>query len=111
MWLSAKRPLQRPQPHEVNQVQLFGPLFHQEALHTTKCGGNHFYHWIHTQANGDLAHSACDPRSTSQMSAYVPCVFHKLQEFIWIQLGSRYIVKQIYDKHKKIWWARANVGE
>ncbi len=33
---------QRPQPHEVNQVQLIGPLFHQEALHMTKCGGNHF---------------------------------------------------------------------
>jgi hypothetical protein len=42
MWLWAKGPLQRPQPLEVNQVQLFGPFFHQEALHTTKYGGNHF---------------------------------------------------------------------
>jgi hypothetical protein len=42
MWLWAERPPQRPQPHEVNQVWLFGPLFHQKALHMTKCGGNHF---------------------------------------------------------------------
>jgi len=27
---------------EVNQAQLFGPLFHQEALHMAKCDGNHF---------------------------------------------------------------------
>jgi hypothetical protein len=32
-------------------------------------------------------------------------------EFIWTQLGLGYIVKQIYDKHKEIWWAQANVGE
>jgi len=42
MWLWAGIPQRRPQPHEVNQVRLFGPLFHQEALHTAKCGGNHF---------------------------------------------------------------------
>jgi hypothetical protein len=48
-----------------------------------------FYHWIQTRANGDLAHNACDPRSTSQMSEYAPCLFHKLKEFIWTQLGSR----------------------
>jgi hypothetical protein len=42
MWLWIRRPPWRPQPHEVNQMWLFGPLFHQEALHTTKCGGNHF---------------------------------------------------------------------
>jgi hypothetical protein len=40
MWLWAERPPQRPQPHEVNQTQLFGPLFHQEASHMTRCGGN-----------------------------------------------------------------------
>jgi hypothetical protein len=26
-------------------------------------------------------------------------------------LGLGYTVKQIYDKHKAIWWARINVGE
>jgi hypothetical protein len=40
-----------------------------------------------------------------------PRVSHKLKEFIWTQLGLRYTVKQIYDKHKKNWWAQVNVGE
>jgi hypothetical protein len=40
-----RKPLQRPQPHEVNQVRLFGPFFHQEVLHMAKCGGNHFLPW------------------------------------------------------------------
>jgi len=42
MWLWAKRPPQGPQPHEVNQARLFGPLFHQKVLHMARCGGNHF---------------------------------------------------------------------
>jgi hypothetical protein len=36
---------------------------------------------------------------------------HKLNEFIWTQLGLWYIVKQIYDKHKEIWWEQANASE
>jgi hypothetical protein len=64
-----------------------------------------FYHWTHTQANKDPIHSACDLGSTSQMSTYAPCVFHKLKIFIWNQLGLGYTMKQIYDKHKEIWWA------
>jgi hypothetical protein len=51
-----------------------------------------FYHWIHIQANGDLVHSACDPRSTLRMSTYVPHVSHKLK-VIWTQLGLGYTVK------------------
>ncbi len=46
-----------------------------------------FYHQTHTPTNGDPIHGACDPRSTSRMSAYAPCVFNKLKEFIWTQLG------------------------
>jgi hypothetical protein len=34
-----------------------------------------------------------------------------LKDHIWPQLGLGYIVKQIYDKHKAIWWARINVDE
>jgi hypothetical protein len=34
-----------------------------------------------------------------------------LKDHIWTQLGLGYIVKQIYDKNKVIWWARINVGE
>jgi len=42
MWLWVRRPLQKPQWHEVNQVRLFGPFFHQKALHMAICSGNHF---------------------------------------------------------------------
>ncbi len=70
-----------------------------------------FYHWTHTQTNGNLAHNAYDLGSTSQMLMYAPCMFHKLKEFIWTQLRLGYTVKKNYDKHKKIWWAWPNVGE
>jgi hypothetical protein len=30
---------------------------------------------------------------------------------IWTQLGLGYTIKQIYDKHKTIWWAKINAGE
>jgi len=70
-----------------------------------------FYHWTHIRANGDPIHGACDLRSTSWMSTYAPRMSHKLKEFIWTQLGLSYTMKQIYDKHKDIWWAQANAGE
>jgi len=41
MWLWARGPPWRTQPHEVNQVWLFGPLFHQEALRMAQGGENH----------------------------------------------------------------------
>jgi hypothetical protein len=34
-----------------------------------------------------------------------------LKDHIWTQLGLGYTIKQIYDKHKAIWWARINAGE
>jgi len=34
-----------------------------------------------------------------------------LKDHIWIQLGLGYIIKQIYDKHKAIWWTRINAKE
>ncbi len=70
-----------------------------------------FYHRIHTWANGNFAHGPCDPRSTSWMSTYFPHVFHKLMEFIWTQFRLSYIMKQIYDKHKKNWWEWTNANE
>jgi hypothetical protein len=70
-----------------------------------------FYHRIHIWANGDPTHDACDPRSKSVMLTYAPHVYHKLKKFIWTQLGLRYTMKQIYDKHKEIWWACANANE
>jgi hypothetical protein len=34
-----------------------------------------------------------------------------LKDYIWTQLGLGYTVKQIYDKHKAIWWVRINARE
>jgi hypothetical protein len=34
-----------------------------------------------------------------------------LKDHIWTQLGLGYTIKQIYDKHKAIWWARINAGK
>jgi len=34
-----------------------------------------------------------------------------LKDHIWTQLGLGYIVKQIYYKHKSIWWAIINAKE
>jgi hypothetical protein len=34
-----------------------------------------------------------------------------LKDQIWTQLGLGYTIKQIYDKHKTIWWVGINVGE
>jgi len=31
-----------------------------------------------------------------------------LKNHIWTQLGLGYTIKQIYDKHKAIWWATIN---
>ncbi len=71
-----------------------------------------FYHQIHTQVNGDPSHGACDLGSTSRMSTYAPHMSPKVEgvymdpiRVIW------YTMKQIYDKHKEIWWAQANVDE
>jgi hypothetical protein len=43
------------------------------------------------------------------------CMFyihHKSsRDYIWSQLGLRYMVKQIYDKHMAIQWAQVNAKE
>jgi hypothetical protein len=33
------------------------------------------------------------------------------KDYIWTQLGVSYTIKQIYDKHKTIWWAIINAGK
>jgi hypothetical protein len=100
MWLWAKRPPQKPQPHEVNQAQFLTHFSIKRFYTWPNVVEIIFYHQTHTQANGDPTHDACDLGSTSHMSTYAPRMFHKLKEFTWTQLGLRYIVKQIYDKHK-----------
>jgi hypothetical protein len=34
-----------------------------------------------------------------------------LKDYIWTQLGLGYTIKQIYDKHKAIWWTKINSGK
>jgi hypothetical protein len=44
-------------------------------------------------------------------SFFAPRMSQALKDHIWTQLGLGYTVKQIYHKHKAIWWARINAGE
>ncbi len=68
------------------------------------------YHKAHTQTNGSFAHGEHDSESISRMSHYAPCMSQALKDHIWAQLSLGYMAKQIYDKHKVIWWERVNVG-
>jgi hypothetical protein len=42
------------------------------------------------------------------MSQYAFEISQYLKDHIWTQLNLGYITKQIYDKHKTIWWECAN---
>jgi len=61
--------------------------------------------------NGEPAHGKHDLDSIVQPSFFTPRMSQAFKDHIWIQLGLGYNVKQIYDKHKAIWWARINAGE
>ncbi len=74
-----------------------------------QCDQNHLVQLgPHSNQFGDPAHGACNLKSTSWMSLYVFHLFQKLKDFTW-RLG--YMMKQIYNKHKEIWWAQANARE
>ncbi len=45
------------------------------------------------------------------MSHYAPRMSQALKDHIWAQLSLGYMTKQIYDKHKVIWWERVNAGQ
>ncbi len=45
------------------------------------------------------------------MFRYVLCMSQALKDHIWAQLSLGYMTKQIYDKHKAIWWERVNAGQ
>ncbi len=38
-------------------------------------------------------------------------ILQAIEDHIWTQLGLGYTFKQIYDKHKAIWWAIINAKE
>jgi len=69
------------------------------------------YHNVHTQIDGSFAHGEHDPKSISHMSHYVPRMSQALKDHIWAQLNLGYMAKQIYDKHKTIWWKCVNLGQ
>jgi hypothetical protein len=68
-----------------------------------------FYHWPHTQINDEPAHGKHDLDSIMWPSFFAPRISEVLKDHVWTQLGLGYIIKQIYDKHKVIWWGRINV--
>jgi hypothetical protein len=45
------------------------------------------------------------------MFHYAPRMSQALKDHIWAQLSLGYTTKQIYDKHKAIWWERVNAGQ
>jgi len=45
------------------------------------------------------------------MFRYAPRMSQGLKDHIWAQLNLGYMTKQIYDKHKSIWWERVNTGQ
>jgi len=69
------------------------------------------YHKAHTRIDGSFAHGEHDPESISCMSYYAPHMSQALKDHIWAQLSLGYMTKQIYDKHKAIWWERVNAGQ
>jgi hypothetical protein len=69
------------------------------------------YHKAHTQIDGSFAHGEHDPESISRMFHYTPRMSQALKDHIWAQLCLGYTTKQIYDKHKAIWWERVNAGQ
>jgi hypothetical protein len=69
------------------------------------------YHKAHTQIDGSFAHGEHDPKSIFRMSHYAPRMSQALKDHIWAQLNLGYTTKQIYDKHKVIWWEHVNAGQ
>jgi hypothetical protein len=69
------------------------------------------YHKAHTWIDGSFAHGEHDPKSIYLMFHYVPRMSQALRDHIWAQLSLGYTTKQIYDKHKTIWWERVNASQ
>jgi hypothetical protein len=69
------------------------------------------YHKAHTRTDGSFAHGEHDPESISHLFHYAPRMSQALKDHIWAQLNLGYTIKQIYDKHKTIWWERVNAGQ
>ncbi len=66
------------------------------------------YHKAHTRTDGSFTHGEHDLES---LFHYAPRMSQTLKDHIWAQLNLGYTTKQIYDKHKAIWWEHMNVGQ
>ncbi len=69
------------------------------------------YHKAHTRIDGSFTHGEHDPESISRMSHYASHMSQTLKDHIWAQLNLSYSTKQIYNKHKTMWWERVNAGQ
>jgi len=69
------------------------------------------YHKAHTRTDGSFAHDEHDLESISCMFHYAPHMSQALKDHKWAQLSLGYMTKQIYDKHKTIWWERVNASQ
>jgi hypothetical protein len=70
-----------------------------------------FYHQCHKQINSEPMHGKHDLDSIVQPFFLASQMSQAFRDHIWIQLGLGYTVKQIYDKHKVIWWAKFHAEE
>jgi hypothetical protein len=66
-----------------------------------------FYHQSHTWINGEPAHGKHDLDSIVRLF-FAPWMSQAFKDHICTQLVLGYTIKQIYDKHKEIWWDRVN---
>jgi hypothetical protein len=69
------------------------------------------YHKAHTQSDGSFAHGEHYLEFIYRMFRYVSCMSQTLKDHIWAQIRLGYMTKQIYDKHKSIWWECVNVSQ
>jgi hypothetical protein len=68
------------------------------------------YYKAHTRIDGSFTHGEHDQESISCMFRYATRMSQALKDHIWAQLSLGYTTKQIYDKHKAIWWEHVNAG-
>jgi len=69
------------------------------------------YHRAHTRINGSFAHGEHDLESIYRMFRHAPYMSQALKDHIWAPLSLGYMTKQIYDKHKAIWWEHVNASQ
>ncbi len=70
-----------------------------------------FYHYAQILIKGEPTHSQDDLECIARMSLYAFQMSQAFKDHIWTQLSLGCMVKEIYNKHKAIWWAQINTRE